>query len=200
MDFELMARAVRSLDLEPETEEHCHRIACYATALGLQLDLGDEDLAALHVGGFLHDVGKAVVPDGVLLKPGPLTAIECQQLQEHVVIGDRLCGALGALATVRQIVRHHHERLDGSGYPDGLRGSQIPMLAQIVAVVDVYDALTSLRPYHTALSPSQAFEHLQLDAARGGLNALLVAEFIALMHEGSTLMRGTALPSLVCAT
>jgi HD-GYP domain-containing protein (c-di-GMP phosphodiesterase class II) len=103
---------------------------------------------ALNRGAFLHDVGKVAVPDAVLLKPGRLTASERAVMQQHTVIGDRLCSGLRLLEDVRPIVRHHHDHPDGTGYPDGLAGDAIPLLARILSVVDVYDALTTERPYN----------------------------------------------------
>ena len=135
------------------TEGHCQRLAGYATALGARLNLNDEDMAALHRGGFLHDIGKVGISDAVLLKPARLSEREYEDVKRHTVIGDRLCGELRSLRQVRPIVRHHHERLDGSGYPDGLSGDAIPLLAQIMGVVDVYDAVTTARPYKPARSP-----------------------------------------------
>ena len=110
-----------------------------------------EDLSALDRGGYLHDIGKIGIPDALLLKPSGLTAEEFEMMKQHTVIGDRLCGELRSLRLVRKIVRQHHERLDGSGYPDGLRGDEISVLAQIVSTVDLYDAVTSARPYRPAL-------------------------------------------------
>jgi putative two-component system response regulator len=128
------------------TEGHCERLAEYATRLGRALGLDEDDLSALKRGGYLHDVGKVGVPDSVLLKAGPLTPAEFEEMKSHTLIGDRLCGQLRSLRRVRPIVRHHHEKLNGSGYPDGLAGDAIPLLAQIMGVVDVYDALTTSRP------------------------------------------------------
>ncbi len=102
----------------------------------------------------------------VLLKRGPLTADEYEVIKQHTVIGDRLCGEVRWLRKVRPIVRHHHERLDGSGYPDGLRGDAIPLLAQIMSTVDIFDALTSERPYRAAMPAALAAEELQREVAR----------------------------------
>src|SRR6185369_7984629 len=129
------------------TEGHCERLARYATTLGRRIDLGDEDVRVLERGGYLHDIGKVGIPDAILLKPGRLTPAELAGMQQHAVIGDRLCGELRSLRQVRPIVRHHHERQDGTGYPDGLSGDAIPLFAQIIAIVDVFDALTTERPY-----------------------------------------------------
>jgi putative two-component system response regulator len=160
------------------TEGHCERLARYAVELGEHLGLPDEDLAALTRGGYFHDLGKIAIPDAILLKPGRLTPEEHQQMQAHAVIGDRLCGNLRSLQGVRAIVRHHHERLDGSGYPDGLRGDAIPLLAQIIGIVDVYDALTTARPYRAAHTPESAFAELRQEVARGWRSADLVEAFI----------------------
>jgi len=166
------------------TDGHCQRLASYATALGIRLDLPDDELATLHRGGFLHDIGKIGVSDAVLLKPAALSASEYRQIQQHTVIGDRLCGELRSLRPVRPIIRHHHERLDGSGYPDGLKGDAIPLLAQIIGIVDVYDAATTDRPYKPAKSTERAFEELRSEAAKGWRRRDLVDEFIALGRNG----------------
>jgi putative two-component system response regulator len=168
---------------DPSTDGHCQRLAAYATALGVRLGLGDDDLIALNRGGFLHDVGKIGIPDAVLLKAGRLTASEYALMQQHTVIGDRLCSQLRLLEDVRPIVRHHHERPDGTGYPDQLTGEDIPLLARILSVVDVYDALTTERPYKPALSPDQAVRELREEAARGWKFAAIVEEFAALAQQ-----------------
>jgi putative two-component system response regulator len=160
------------------TEGHCERLAHYASMLGRHIGLGDDDVDVLARGGFLHDIGKVGIPDAILLKPGRLTPTEYQLMQQHAVIGDRLCGELRSLRRVRPIVRHHHERRDGSGYPDGLRGDAIPMLAQIIAIVDVYDALTTARPYKDALPAPGACQELMWEADRGWHRRDLVDAFI----------------------
>lgn len=162
---------------DPYTEGHCQRLSAYAAALGRALGLGHDEVAALDRGGYLHDVGKIGVPDAVLLKTGRLTPEEFTQMQAHTIIGERLCGELRSLRSVRAIVRHHHERLDGSGYPDGLRGSKVPVLAQIVAVVDAYDAMTTTRPYRNALSAEFACEDLLREARLGKHDLEIVSRF-----------------------
>jgi putative two-component system response regulator len=163
---------------DPYTDGHCQRLAIYATALGREIRLGDADLAALERGASLHDVGKVGIPDAVLLKAGRLTPAEFEVMQQHPVIGERLCSGLRSLRHVRPIIRHHHERLDGSGYPDGLRGEQIPLLAQITAIVDVFDALTTPRPYRTAVGLDEAARELEAEVARGWRQRDLVASFL----------------------
>jgi len=167
---------------DPYTEGHCERLASYAVALGSALGLSDDDLAALNRGGFLHDVGKIGIPDALLLKDDQLTVEEYEQIKAHSVIGERLLGDLRSLAAVRPIVRHHHERLDGSGYPDGLRGSAIPLLAHIVSIVDAYDAMTTVRPYRGAMSQPSAISQLRQDVARGRMSRDLVEMFIAVLE------------------
>jgi putative two-component system response regulator len=162
---------------DPYTEGHCQRLAAYASALGRAMGLGRAELAALERGGFLHDVGKVGIPDAVLMKPERLSRDEFAKMQMHTIIGEKLCGELRSLRAVRPIVRHHHERLDGSGYPDGLRGDRIPLTAQIVGVVDAYDAMTTTRPYRRALSPAHAREELMRDAANGTLDGDIVRIF-----------------------
>ena len=143
-----LALTIESRD--PYTQGHCERLADYAAALGADVGLPAEDLAALRLGGYLHDLGKIGISDTVLRKPAALTPIEYEAMKQHPIIGERLCGELRTLRRVRPIVRSHHERLDGSGYPDGLHGDDVPLLAQVVAIVDAYDAITTNRPYRSA--------------------------------------------------
>ena len=162
------------------TDGHCQRLAGYAAALGSALGLEMQEIAALRLGGFLHDIGKVGIPDSILLKPERLTADEYELMKQHTIIGDRLCGELRSLRRVRPIVRHHHERQDGSGYPDGLKGDAIPLLAQIMGVVDVFDALTTPRPYKEALPVEQANRMLLEEVERGWRSRTLVETFINL--------------------
>ena len=163
---------------DPSTNGHCQRLAYYATRLGLSLNLSQTDLAALERGAFLHDIGKIAVPDAVLLKGGLLDANESRVMRKHPIVGDSLCSGLRSLNNVRPIVRHHHERLDGSGYPDGLRNGEVPLLAQIVSVVDVFDALTTERPYRAARPPEEAFQVLSDESANGWRDRVLVDAFV----------------------
>jgi putative two-component system response regulator len=169
---------------DPYTQGHCEHLARYAAALGSQLGLDEEQRVALDRGAFLHDVGKVGIPDAILLKPGRLTSSEREVMQQHTVIGHRLCGQFRALEHVRPIVRHHHERLDGSGYPDHLMGDAIPLLAQIISIVDVYDAMTTTRPYRAALSSEEAVRELREEVRRGWKSEALVEAFVALAGEG----------------
>jgi putative two-component system response regulator len=163
---------------------HCHRIANHAGAIGRALGLDARDLQVLHRGGFLHDIGMLAISPKVLLKPGRLDPDEFALVRSHTVIGDDLCRNLRSLQPVRPIVRHHHERLDGSGYPDGLRGDEVPLLAQIVGVVDTYDAITSRRPYQPALSSDEAVAVLRQEAARGWRQPAIVEAFAEIIATG----------------
>jgi putative two-component system response regulator len=188
-DLESAESVILSLALtvearDPYTEGHCQRLAAYATSLGADLQLPADQMAALQRGGYLHDVGKIGVSDAILQKPSKLTVAEYETMKLHTVIGERLCGELRSLAAVRPIVRHHHERCDGSGYPDGLRGDEIPLLAQIVAIADVYDAITTTRPYRTAMSVLHAYDELRDETARGLHRKDLVAAFLELGRTG----------------
>jgi putative two-component system response regulator len=171
---------------DPMTKGHCERLAHHAVLLGRTLGLDSEDLHALHRGGYLHDVGKVGVPDSVLLKPGPLTPVEFSLMKKHTEIGDMLCAPLQSLRNVRPIIRCHHERLDGSGYPAGLRGAEVPLLAQIVGIVDVFDALTSQRPYRGPLPVETAARHLLREVEEGKFAKRHVEAFLDALGVGAT--------------
>src|SRR4029079_1980261 len=155
-----------------------------ALALGRRAGLPQDDLNALHRGGYLHDLGKIAIPDSILTKPGPLTPDEFGLMKQHTIVGDSLCGNLRVLDRVRPIVRWHHERLDGSGYPHGLRGDAVPVVARIVGIVDMYDALVSDRPYRTACSLERTHELLVTEVDAGRLDADLVGMLQAAEYDG----------------
>ncbi len=171
----LLALAVETKD--PTLQGHCARLARYAVAMGKALDLDAATLEVLRRGGVLHDIGKIRIPDAILFKPGPLTAEEWLVVREHPVIGEQICRPLAGLKDVLPIIRHHHERPDGGGYPDGLAGPAIPLNARILQVADVFDALTSPRPYRRPLPLAVALRSLCDKAARGLLDAELVEVF-----------------------
>jgi putative two-component system response regulator len=188
-DLESAEAILKSLALtidarDPYTDGHCERLSQFAVALGSSLGLSKDELSALDRGGYLHDIGKIGIPDSILLKPTRLTTDEFEMIKQHTIIGDRLCGELRSLRLVRQIVRHHHEALDGSGYPDGLKGEEVPLLAQIVGIVDLYDAVTSSRPYRSALPQEHAYAELRSECARGRRDPRLVEAFISLSQSG----------------
>lgn len=157
--------------------QHCQRLALMAAAMGLALDLPPSDILALQRGGYLHDVGKVAIPDHILFKPGALTPEEWEIMKTHAERGERICSSMRSLAPVLPIIRHHHERWDGTGYPDGLKGEEIPLLARILQLADIYDALTTARPYKRALSPDDALNILREEVAKGWRDPKLVETF-----------------------
>ncbi|MBX3002371.1 MAG: HD-GYP domain-containing protein [Anaerolineales bacterium] len=162
----VVSNAVRNLIIateqrDPYTAGHQHRVAQGALRLGKALDLRPEQLRALVQGGVVHDVGKLRVPDAVLSKPGPLSLQERRAIEQHTIAGYEMCARLGFMQDELGIIRWHHERLDGLGYPDHLQGEQIPLLTRILTVSDVFDALTSGRAYRAARSTPEALSYLQ---------------------------------------
>jgi putative two-component system response regulator len=197
--FLTLGRIIEARD--PYTEGHCERLTDYATSLGRRLNLDQEDLIALHRGAFLHDVGKIAIPDRVLLKKGRLTRKEYDLMKQHPVVGDGLCRTVRSFEAVRPIVRHHHERLDGRGYPDGLMGDDIPLLAQIVSIVDVFDALTTDRPYRKAVPVATAYEMLRDNARQGWCRDELLSAFIDLhqARQSPLVRRAESTPRIASA-
>jgi putative two-component system response regulator len=160
------------------TAGHCDRLGRYATAVGRALGADEALLNALRLGGFLHDLGKIAVPDRILLKPGGLEPAERTQMQTHASVGESMVRGLHTLDAVRPIIRHHHERWDGSGYPDGLAKDGIPLGARIMAVVDVWDALVTARPYKRALPPAEALAILERETVAGSWDPVITGAFI----------------------
>jgi putative two-component system response regulator len=162
---------------DPYTEGHCARLSKYSVELATALGLPEELRVALRRGGIIHDIGKVAVPDRILLKPGLLTYEEMKVIQQHPIVGERICQPLRSFRAVLPIIRHHHEKLDGSGYPDGLKGETIPLTARIMTVVDIYDSLTTDRPYRLAMSPAEAFSVMQEEVRKGWWDGQLIEEF-----------------------
>lgn len=175
-----LARTVEAKDAY--TEGHLQRLAHYACAIGERLGLSDRDLEALRHGAVLHDVGKVGVDEAIIRKGGPLTADERHDMQQHTLIGERIVQPLRMAGAVAPIVRYHHERWDGHGYPDNLAGEDIPLGARIVAVADAFDAMTTQRPYNRVLSQSEAVERL-ITGAGIYWDPEIVAIFIDLLAE-----------------
>jgi len=159
-----LATAIEAKD--PYTQGHVDRVANYALALGKEMGLTPLELQLLRKAAILHDVGKIGVRESVLLKPGPLSEEELNHVKAHPVIGEKICRPLQQDRLILQVIRHHHERYDGNGYPDGLAGEDIPLAARVMAVVDAYDALTSDRPYRVRLSREEALQILKEEAGR----------------------------------
>jgi putative two-component system response regulator len=172
------ARAVEAKS--PYTKGHSDRVTRYALALADRIGVTLTDKERLHRGGLLHDIGKISVPDAILNKPGKLTAEENAIIQTHPMQGVAMVEALQSLHDVIPLIRWHHERLDGRGYPDGLRGDAIPRLVRVLSVADVYDAVSSDRPYRSGLPHEKCLEILRLEAASGGLDPDLVEKFCEL--------------------
>jgi putative two-component system response regulator len=168
---------------DPYTGDHCARLARYATDLGKRLGLPYDDLVALKRGGYLHDLGKVTIPDVILKKQHGLTPDEWEIMKQHPITGENICRPMQSLREVLPIIRHHHEHWNGSGYPDGLSGENIPLLARILQVVDCYDALTTSRPYKPALSHSESERTMHAEAAQGLWDKALVHEFFAMMDS-----------------
>lgn len=149
---------------DSDTDAHNYRVTYYAVALAEAMDLPEKEIADLVVGAFLHDVGKIGIPDRILLKPGKLTAEEFEVIKSHSLLGTEIVAGNHWLAGAAQTIRHHHERFDGTGYPDGLQGEAIPRIARVFAVVDVFDALTSERPYKQPMALAEALSVIEGDA------------------------------------
>ncbi len=187
-----LARSIEGKD--PYTHGHCERLMHYSVSLGEHLGLAEEQIVALRRAGIVHDIGKIAVPDAILLKPGKLSPDEWKLIQEHPVVGERICAPLKSFRTVLPIIRHHHEKCDGSGYPDGLRGEAIPVTARILQIVDVYDALTTERPYKHAFSITDALQTMKQEVAKGWWDPQLFDEFERLVRSGTAdfLSKGAA--------
>ena len=176
-----LAAAIEAKD--PYTEGHVDRVASYALILGREIGLAPWELQLLRKAAILHDVGKIGVNESVLLKPGPLSADEFNHMKSHTVIGERICKPLQQDRLILEVIRHHHERYDGKGYPDGLAGEDIPIAARIMAVVDAYDALTSDRPYRKRLSQEQAVQILKQEAGKQ-FDPKIAMAFVSMLETG----------------
>jgi putative nucleotidyltransferase with HDIG domain len=155
--LDLVATWGRSIEsADGYTHGHCERVAQYATTMATRLGLNDSMVTAVRVGAYLHDVGKVRVPHEILNKPGRLTPGEREIMEQHTVYGIELLAAIEFPWPVKPIIRSHHEKIDGSGYPDRLRGDEVPLTAQIIGIVDMYDALTTTRSYRAAMSHDEA--------------------------------------------
>lgn len=186
-----LARSIESKD--PYTQGHCERLAEYSGRLGEYLQLPAQEIKALRQAGIVHDIGKVTVPDSILLKPGKLTRAERVIVQRHPIVGERICAPLKSFQLLLPIIRHHHEKLDGSGYPDGLKGEAIPLTARVLQVVDVYDALTTERPYKPALPSTEAFEVMRKEVHKGWWDAKVFGAFEQLM-KANEIMASQSMP------
>jgi len=176
-----LAQAVEARD--SYTAEHCQRLATYSVALGVALGLSRPELVALYRGGFLHDIGKVSIPDSILHGVQRLTDQEWSIMKQHTVRGEDICRPMKSLAPVLPIIRSHHEKWNGSGYPDGLHGENIPLLARILQIVDIFDALITERTYKRAFSVEEATRVLEEEVTRGWRDPELVSLFVSLLSR-----------------
>ena len=176
-----LAKMVEARD--PTTGEHCNRLVLTSLKLGQALDLDQEALTALQKGAILHDIGKIAIPDAILLKPGPLTEAEWIVMRSHAEIGANLCGQLNSIRDAVPIIRHHHERWDGSGYPDGLRGEEIPLVARVFQYADIYDALRHMRAYCGAKTVEEIIGILEQELAAGWRDPVIGEVFLRMLRE-----------------
>jgi putative two-component system response regulator len=188
-----LARSIEGKD--PYTHGHCERLSDYSARLGEHLGLAEDEITALRRAGVVHDIGKVAVPDAILLKPSRLTEEEWKLIKEHPVVGERICAPLKSFRLVLPIIRHHHEKLDGTGYPDGLRGEAIPITARVLQIVDVYDALTTERPYKKAFTIVDALQIMKEEVAKDWWDPRIFEQFERLVRSGTpdSLSRGAAI-------
>jgi putative nucleotidyltransferase with HDIG domain len=183
---------VATLDARDQyTAGHSAAVAVYARDIASRMGLSQRDQEVAHLCGLVHDIGKVGLPVGLLEKPGPLTLAERRAMEEHSVIGERILDNVEDYSEIARIVRHHHERVDGNGYPDNLVGDEIPLLSRIIAVADAYNAMTSHRPYRDAMP--NAVARLRLAQAVGSqFDTAVVAAFEAILASASESYRGGA--------
>jgi putative two-component system response regulator len=179
----LLALAQTVEQRDHNTAGHCDRLAALGVAMGMAMQLPSQHLVALHRGGYLHDMGKIAIPDSILLKKGPLTEAEWMVMRTHTLKGEDICRPIKCLSLVLPIIRSHHERWDGSGYPDGLAGEKIPLLARVLQLADIYDALISLRSYKPAMTSAEALRVMQEETDRGWHDPELMRLFLRLRHD-----------------
>jgi len=189
----LFALAMTIEQRDKETGSHCQRLAALSVALGKALGLPNDDLLALYRGGFLHDIGKIAVPDSILFKRGMLNEEEWSVMRSHTWKGEQICSPMRSLKPVLPIIRNHHERWDGTGYPDGLAGETIPLLARILQLADIYDALTSRRSYKSAYTPEEAVAMLEKESEMGWRDPELVSVFCEMVREPNFVAQSAAL-------
>ena len=174
---------------DPYTTGHSERVSQFSLGLGAHLGLSEKDCVVLGRGGFLHDIGKIKIPDSVLWKQGPLDEDERRLMEEHPLVGERICMPFRSFKDVLPIIRWHHERLDGGGYPDRLKGNQIPLLVRIIQVADIFDSLVSARPYRRGLTPDEAFTMMRSEVRKGWWDGMLIEELERLLQNWSPLPR-----------
>jgi putative two-component system response regulator len=181
-----LARMIEARDRG--TGDHCDRLAHISVVFGQKLGLEQEDLDALRRGGVLHDIGKLGIPDEILLKNGRLDADEWQIMKQHAVIGAALCRPLRTMSRTAAIAQYHHEKWDGTGYPEGLKGEAIPLLARVFQIADIYDALSSTRPYKPAFSRDEVIKIMEQETADGFWDPTLMSVFMKILRESPEIL------------
>lgn len=176
-----LARTVEAKD--KYTEGHCERLSIMGAKLGNKINLGEQDITILRRGGILHDIGKIAIQDVILQKDGPLTDEEYTIIKTHPVEGERICAPLKSLKPILPTILYHHEKMDGSGYPSGLKGSDIPIHARIIGIVDCFDALTTNRSYRPALSAEKALSIMDKETELGKWDPYLFQKFVELIED-----------------
>jgi len=179
-----LARAIEARD--SYTEGHVERVAEYSVALGKRIGMHDKELRILEQGAIMHDVGKIGIPDQILNKPGKLSSEEYETMKSHTWVGEQICSSLKSLKPILDIVRHHQEHVNGSGYPDGLRGEEMGLGARIVAIADAYDAMTTDRPYRKSLGHEEACKRLG-EGSGSQWDSNLIDAFLAMLIEDPSL-------------
>jgi putative two-component system response regulator len=179
-----LSRAIEAKD--PHTLGHADRVSQYAVDLGRALGVNQTDLTTLRRGGLLHDIGKIAIPDAILLKPGKYSDEEFNTMKQHPVLGCEICQKFHTLYAALPLIRHHHERLDGSGYPDKLQGEAISPLVRVVTIVDIYDALRSRRSYKEAFSIDTSFKIMWEEAAKGWWDKDILTRWEKLIRSKQT--------------
>src|ERR1035437_3723203 len=176
-----LSRTIEGKD--PYTIGHCERLSAYSVRLGQRIGLPADEIISLQRAGIVHDIGKIAVPESILLKAGPLTSDEWKIMREHPITGAHICMPLKSFRGVHPIIRHHHEKLNGSGYPDGIKSIQIPLTARVLQIVDIYDALTTERPYKRACSIDESLEMMEVEVRKGWWDPEVFKEFKDMLSD-----------------
>lgn len=177
-----LARAIEAKD--KYTEGHAERVSRYAVMIGKRMGLDENRLDVIRTAGIIHDIGKIGIPESILNKPDRLSPEEFDRVKKHPLIGEKICGPLNCLRGAIDVVRHHHEKLNGQGYPDGLFGAEVSLEARIMAVADIFDALFSDRPYRARMPLEEALTILEKEAAGGLLDPEVTDVLVNLVRSG----------------